>query len=389
MSQMHIIAASRSLPFHSIGGMQAIAWDLLREFVRMGHRVTVLTTEIAGRKGEFVHEGVLVVPIQGAAPEKYTSAWWRGSRQYVQAQPQGTYDGVLSISAAAAGLLGLKRELGVPFVFQAHGTSWGEIESKFRSGKPLQWLKSIKNFYWLFKDATIYQRFDHLALVGDVLQKQFSSWPVRWLAHGVPRSVIRNGVNEVVFKPDRNARLAVRERHGWSDEDTVFAFAARLHPQKGAWQTLRAFEALASGRPDLKLLLIGGGEDESALRAHVSQSSLASQIVLTGAVDRTEIPALLACADVFVFPTQRKEGLPMNVLEALSCGLPVVVSDTTQDVFAPDLPLTYCNASKVDDIASKMRMAAIQGHQAASLLTPDYRLGTCAARYLALFGAKG
>ena len=46
----HILGVARTLPFHSIGGMQAIAWDLFREFARLGHKVTVITTSIPGKK---------------------------------------------------------------------------------------------------------------------------------------------------------------------------------------------------------------------------------------------------------------------------------------------------------------------------------------------------
>jgi glycosyltransferase involved in cell wall biosynthesis len=367
--------------------MQAIAWDLLVQFAAQGYRVTVLTTEIEGRPEPFESQGVLVVPIVGASSEKYSRAWWVGTRRYVEAQSPLTYQGFLSISAAGAGLLPLKKRLGIPFVFQAHGTSWGEIESKFRSGKFIQWLKSVKNFYWLFKDFTIYQRFDHLALVGDVLSKQFASWPVSWLSKGVPRSVIRNGVDGSIFKPDKILRDEVRERYRWDSLETVYVFAARLHPQKGARQTIEAFAKVSSSFPS-KLLIIGGGEEEASLRSLVAAKGLDTKVTFTGAMKREDIPAMLAAADIFVFPTQRKEGLPMNVLEALACGLPVVVSETAQDVFDSNLTLNYCNSSDTDDIAATMLKVAQSRDVRRSLLTPSYQLKACAEQYLALFGVE-
>jgi len=75
----HILGVARTLPFHSIGGMQAIAWDLFREFARLGHKVTVITTSIPGKKNPFVADGVHVIPLEGTRPERCDSRWWQAS----------------------------------------------------------------------------------------------------------------------------------------------------------------------------------------------------------------------------------------------------------------------------------------------------------------------
>ncbi len=386
---LHVLGVSRTLPFHSIGGMQAIAWDVFRMLAQQGHRVTVLTTAIPGRSGPFEVDGVRVEPVASAPAERYSAAWWRDSDTAAlhihAAQP---VDAVLSISSAAAEMPAFRAQAPrVPFVFQAHGTSWGEAQSKWRSGQPLQWLKSAKNLLWIFKDARIYRRFDHIALCGDVLAQQFAHWPMPWVAGRVPRAVIRNGIDTQRFRPDAEAAQRVRQGLGLAPTQPLVVFAARLHPQKGARQLLQAFERLAARSADPHLLVIGGGEDEAALRSQAQASPHAARIHFTGAVNRADMPALLAAGQVFAFPSLRQEGLPMNVLEALACGLPAVVSDSMRPVFLPGLGLHFCNPRDPDALAQALAGALSAnppGAPALSRLTPEYALPECAQAYARL-----
>ncbi len=385
-----ILGVARTLPFHSIGGMQAIAWDLFREFARMGHHTTVVTTACPGRDGEFVEDGVRVIPLAATRPERCDARWWRASSKWFECGGAGQVDAVLSVSSAGAAIAA-RRNLApdARFVFQAHGTSWGEFVSKWRSGRPLQWLKSARNLYWILKDASIYRDFDHIVQVGDVLAKQFSVAPMTWIAGHTPSLVIRNGVDANVFKPDPDARRRVRAELGWNEQDRVAVFAARMHPQKGGEIALRAFAAVASTLPAARLLMIGGGEDLDRLRALSAAMGLQERVTFTGSVPRSGVAGLLAAGDAFAFPTLAQEGLPMNVLEALACGLRPVCSSSTREVFEQVLPITYADPHDIDEFAARLRDTLVPGASASSLLGPAYSLEGCARRYLDVLGVGG
>lgn len=386
MKPLHLLGASRSLPFHGIGGMQAIAWDLFRAWAAAGHAVTVMTTRIADRPASFEHEGVRVVQVPDAPAERYGAAWWRGSDEVALAlHRERPVDGVLSVSVAGAGLAGLRRSApGVRHLMQAHGTSWGEAQSKWRTRDPVQWLKSCKNLVWMFKDAAIYRRFDEIVLVGDVLEHQFSTWPMTWVAQGRPRRLIRNGVDTETFRPDASARAAERALLGIPASAPLVVFAARLHPQKGAAKLLEAFALLAQRDPEVHLLIIGGGEEEADLRQRSARVPWAARVHFTGAVPRQRMPGLLAAGDVFAFPTLRQEGLPMNVLEALAVGLRAVCADISRGVFTPDASIDYVDVSDSAGLAGALATALADRSPVA--LPPVYRLDACAQAYLERFG---
>jgi len=385
---MHVLAAARSLPFHGIGGMQAIAWDVLRGLARRGHDVTVLTTAIPGRQGgAFAADGVTVVPLAGTVPGRYSGGWWRASRRYAERNLSAPADAVLSISSAAAGLLPLKRsKLKVPFVFQAHGSSWAEARSKWQSPRPLDWIKAARNVYWLAKDARIYRGFDRFVFVGDSLAAQFAALPLSWMTRGIPRATIANGIDTTLFRYDARLRAAARARYGFVRSDRVLVFAARLHAHKGAAEAVRALATLRARERAYRLLIVGDGGEAPALRRLAAELECAAAVKFAGAVPRAAMPELLCAGDAFVFPVLGREGLPLNVLEALSIGLPCVCADSLRGTFGEVQGVVYAPPRDAAAFAAAIDASALRAPPAASLLPADYSLERCISAYEAAIG---
>ena len=97
----------------------------------------------------------------------------------------------------------------------------------------------------------------------------------------------------------------------------------RLAAVKNFAMLIRAFAPLAARWPQVSLTFVGDGPERNALQ------NLATSLGLTGSVHflgfRSDIDELLADSDVFVL-TSISEGIPMSILEAMKCGLPVVAT---------------------------------------------------------------
>ena len=96
----------------------------------------------------------------------------------------------------------------------------------------------------------------------------------------------------------------------------------RLAAPKDALTLLRALTDVAPA--PFSALLVGDGPDRPELEASIRALGLEDTVTLAGS--RSDVPALLAAADVFVL-SSRSEGAPFSILEAMAAGLPVVASN--------------------------------------------------------------
>lgn len=150
---------------------------------------------------------------------------------------------------------------------------------------------------------------------------------------GVPeRQLVRisNGIDVGVNRPAEPGEPAkLRERFGLPLDKTLVVYTGKLNRGKGLEMLLRAWKRL--DRDDLSrahLVLVGGGANqflscEEELRAYVIGSELQSHVTFTGYV--TNVSDYLRASDVFTLPSE-SESFSLSLAEAMSCGLPSVVT---------------------------------------------------------------
>ena len=373
-----ILLVSRSLPFHHIGGMEAVAWDLARAFARKGCSVTVLTTACASLPENSEVEGVRIQTLP-APPGRYSTKWWWLSRRAFAASYANSVDVVFSVSAGALSMARRKGSSLPAFVGQIHGTAWGEFKSKIRQRNLWAYVKSIRNLAWMIRDFR-YRSFDGLVAVGDAVYDDLGRNPSRFICGDIPLHAILNGVDPERFAFDISARRSLRSELGYDEDDKVMLSASRLHEQKGVMEGVEAFALATAKDPKLRYLIVGDGPDENRIRSRVSELGLTDKIKLLGAVPRDQMTKALSAADVFLFPTRRVEGLAMNVLEALACGLPAIVSKHAIDPRFSAIPIAPEDARSLAEAILAVERASPRSSRLPKVLTLDYS----ADGYLAL-----
>lgn len=131
---------------------------------------------------------------------------------------------------------------------------------------------------------------------------------------------IRNGLDTGEFLTPADAG-GIRDTLGAAG-DFLIASVGRLAAPKDPFTLISALRMLPD--PRSRLLLIGSGSLRHAIERHIRAEGVAERVWLAG--ERTDVPAILREADVFVHSSHR-EGLPLVIIEAMLAGLPVVATN--------------------------------------------------------------
>jgi PEP-CTERM/exosortase A-associated glycosyltransferase len=153
------------------------------------------------------------------------------------------------------------------------------------------------------------------------------------LARGIPEekvTVIPNAVDAArfVFGRPRDERLA--DELGLVGA-TVLGFLGSFYAYEGLELAVRAMPAIVARHPDARLLLVGGGPQEKALRSLVRSLDVGNQVIFVGRVPHDEVERYYSLVDVTLYPRlpMRLTELvtPLKPLEAMAQGKLVLASD--------------------------------------------------------------
>jgi glycosyltransferase involved in cell wall biosynthesis len=135
--------------------------------------------------------------------------------------------------------------------------------------------------------------------------------------------VIDNGVDAARVRARLQPRSAARRALGLDAGDLVIGTIARFDPVKAVDALLTAFAQVLRERPLARLALVGDGSESARLRALARTLRIQDRVSFAGSLP--EAARLLSALDVYA-SASRREGLPLALLEAMACGLPVVAT---------------------------------------------------------------
>lgn len=138
--------------------------------------------------------------------------------------------------------------------------------------------------------------------------------------------IIPNGFDIQVFRPDRAARAAFRRELGLDGDSVLVGLIGRYHPMKDHHTFLRSAALISHRFPNTWFLLAGADVDDGnpVLSSAIAELGLGGRVLLLG--ERADIPALTASLDI-ACSSSWAEAFPNVLGEAMSCGIPCVVTD--------------------------------------------------------------
>lgn len=149
----------------------------------------------------------------------------------------------------------------------------------------------------------------------------------KWLRLKPPYVIVPNPVEKIDHKnlPERGTW---RYRNNISMYTKILLYLGRVEPAKGLDFAIDALSLILTKFPDCILLIAGPDEDNHSthLLRRAIYLGIQNNVKFTGLLDSKQRLEVLVDADIFVLPSY-SENFGMSVVEAMSCGLPVVISD--------------------------------------------------------------
>jgi glycosyltransferase involved in cell wall biosynthesis len=274
-----------------VGGAEMVVTALCRLHAAAGHRIEVHCLMTAGAlAGELEQEGV---PVHVHGSGRARTAAWRLFRAFRQSRPDVVHchNKSATIRAAVAARLTGARAI----VSTRHGMA----------SVPFRVRKEWK--FWVTAAVLC----DRVVAVCDTARRNMTAG-MRPVAHKVV--TIRNGAHP----PSVSASRVIRKA------GFTLVSVGRLARVKNFDTLLRAVAVARTAVPDLRLWIVGGGDEGPRLRELCAELHLRSVVRFLG--ECRDVGNWLRAADVFVL-SSITEGLPISMLEAMAAGLPAIVTD--------------------------------------------------------------
>jgi glycosyltransferase involved in cell wall biosynthesis len=296
-----------------LGGSEIEAQRVCSAMMRRGHRVLVLCS--GGPPMPPVRQwtdpmGVPVRILTRRATGRWKNvlfacrvAWelWRERRNY-----EVVYFLMQGLQLIAG--LPVARALGKPIVIKISGSGLIPLIERSRAGRlELRWLRK-----WAARLLVLNE-----GMIEEATASGFHSRQITWMPNPVDTEEFRPGT------PDEIA--ALRRTFSIAPDTVVAIYVGRLAPEKGLLELVGGFAQAARCVPDALLILVGDGVTRVELETLARNLGVADRIRFTGRVKTSEVPLWLRAGDVFCL-TSPNEGFPCALAEAMSAGLPSVVS---------------------------------------------------------------
>jgi len=164
--------------------------------------------------------------------------------------------------------------------------------------------------------------------------------------------VVHNGIDAEGFRPGDADPGTRRELTGGRD-GFLAVLPAAFRGQKGIGHAIAAWRRVVGSHPGAVLALVGGGDEEQALREAVCAHGLEGSVVFTGV--RTDMAAVYRAADAVILPSL-VENLPTVLIEAGAAGRPVVATTVggIPEIVQDEVTGLLCPPADPDEMARQI-----------------------------------
>lgn len=312
---MKILMISHEYPPIGGGGANACMY-LSREYAKAHHNVTIVSVWFEGQSETEDKDGVHIIRVKSKRRYKEHCSFSEMADYVCKVWPvvkllekEWHFDICQVFFGIPSGPIGyaLKKKYGIPYVIRFGGGDIPGFQERFTLLYKLigPFLKRI----WNYADALIANSEGLKKLALDFYDRNVVD-------------VINNGVDTENFYPS----MKIKDSHGSNDENINLLFVSRLIERKGLQFIIPKLKDIErNSDTKVRLIIVGDGPYREELQKIAQIHDCMDMICFVGQKDKTELLPYYQQADIFILPS-KKEGMPNVVLEAMACGLPIVMT---------------------------------------------------------------
>jgi len=333
INTMNICFFSNVTFWHGLnGGMEIHGRALCGGLVSKGHKVTVIASKHPHGKVYEKIKGINIYYLKDTVFGSERLNWLKASqKKFWELHQKNPFNMIMSQQAVAPKILNTaKGSQRLPRVILIQGHEGlmflSEIKQILHHKRGFSRLpKIILSFgYYFAREFIAFHRCDRIVAASETVRKSTLTW---FNLDSRKVSTVYNGVDLSVFKPAAATGIIIREAHKIKESDKVILFLSHVTKQKGVDVAIRAFAEIRRKKSNVKLMIVGDGNDFLKANRLVRQMRLEPDVVFSGALEHKQIPSYINAGDVLLFPTLRKEGFPFVIIEAMACGKPIIASN--------------------------------------------------------------
>lgn len=336
MTELRILAVSNYYPEH-VGGIESLTATLVAGYRRNGHQVRWLAGDLADRPHNGEPDDVPVrvwnaverlgfpYPVQGPAGTS------RIFKHVEWAEVVHMHDCLYSVNVATFVAARRRRR---PVLLTQH-------IAKVPYSNPL--LRGLQSVAYATLGRAVLSRVDQVAFESEEVRRWFEP-RIRFRRRPV---LIESGVDTELFKPASEAeRRALRERLGVSGDQPLLLFVGRFVEKKG----VKLIRPVIQANPTWSWLFIGRAGDVDP------QTWRLPNLRVIEPLSHAELRNHYVAADLLVLPSLG-EGFPVVAQEAMSCGLPTLLSAQTARGLPAVRDVVFTTSADNDDLNVAMHRA--------------------------------
>jgi glycosyltransferase involved in cell wall biosynthesis len=145
--------------------------------------------------------------------------------------------------------------------------------------------------------------------------------------------IIFFGTNTKEYVRIKKERSRIREKYNILETDIVVISTRTLNPIHDVFLTIQSIPLVLNENKNVKFIIASDGSERTQMKEYVANLGISDYVIFPGYMTSPEMVAFLSASDIYVSSSKADAGLSASTAEAMSTGLPVIVSDNSDNRF--------------------------------------------------------